>query len=282
MGFPLSARELASIGFPIGQPRGVMAMLKLYLDDTGTHDGSPVVGVGGLIGSEAAWEAFDVVWRKLLAEPLPGARKLNKWSSWDCQNGRNEFAGFNAADRDHMTYLFRNIILDSELIWLANTVDAIFWDQFRSQNPEDNLAGGEATAIYSLIRRLMPWAAAQSNGPKIAIFYDLGRSGRPEIQEFVALLSDEKTAIHDVAAFAYVRVADATPLQGADMVATESNWFSQAYLKEGKAAAMRAHFATFLKGAPQRGNIEILDRQSVYERKSKIIAGTPVWDWVWK
>src|SRR5271154_47753 len=57
------------------QPRwregGMTLMLKAYFDDAGTHGGSPLAVMGGLIGTIAQWDKLEDRWGKQLANPLP-------------------------------------------------------------------------------------------------------------------------------------------------------------------------------------------------------------------
>lgn len=44
----------------------IFVMLKVYADETGTHDGADVVCLSGLIDSRGHWEKFGGKWRKVL------------------------------------------------------------------------------------------------------------------------------------------------------------------------------------------------------------------------
>jgi hypothetical protein len=41
-----------------------MAHLAAYLDDSGTHAGSPIVSVAGAIGVIPLWERFSEKWKR--------------------------------------------------------------------------------------------------------------------------------------------------------------------------------------------------------------------------
>ena len=56
----LSMRDLVGVALPTGHRDGIFVMLRAYFDDSGTHGGSPVTGMGGLIGTVAQWEKFEI------------------------------------------------------------------------------------------------------------------------------------------------------------------------------------------------------------------------------
>ena len=242
---PLSVRDIASIGFPMGMTDGRLLMLKMYLDDTGTHGGSPVVGVGGLIGTEAQWTDFDTRWKALLAEPVPGAPPIRMWHSWHCRFGEGEFSAYGEADRDFATQRFRTALTESGVISAANMIDNQAWDELVVAKFGQSMATAEATALFRLIDRVMPWATHQSEGPDVTIYYDLGRK-RKEIEQLAGLLTDGATRYPYVTSFTFMAVARATPLQGADMIATESFWHAKDFLKYGEDAPVRPHFKDYL------------------------------------
>ena len=45
---------------------GLFVMLKVYADETGTHDGADVVALAGLIETPAYWEKFNRRWKGVL------------------------------------------------------------------------------------------------------------------------------------------------------------------------------------------------------------------------
>ena len=57
--------------------RKVFRVLHAYLDDSGTHEDSPIVVIAGYFGSERHWLRFDREWRKILEEEQLGACPSN-------------------------------------------------------------------------------------------------------------------------------------------------------------------------------------------------------------
>ena len=61
-----SVSEWGRLVHPKDGHRKVFCVLHAYLDDSGTHNSSPVCVVAGYFGTEEHWEAFDREWRKTL------------------------------------------------------------------------------------------------------------------------------------------------------------------------------------------------------------------------
>ena len=285
MGKPLTVREIASIGLPIGAKRGLLWMLKLYLDDSGTHADSPVVGVGGLIGTEAQWDWFDKAWKAILAEPFPDKPPLKVWSSYDCRWGKGEYADYNEAERDRLTFRFREVITNSGVYSASNMIDGIAWNQIAVSQFGDQIASAEGTALFNLLDRIRNWVSRHPEGPAMAIYYDAGRRHDPQINRLFVLLQDLLLQIPEVASFSFLKVADATPLQGADMIATESYWFARDFLK-GETDAQRAHFKHYLANNFDRGNGVIMAREGIERAVTKQLQliddrlmASPCWQW---
>lgn len=59
-------KDLMSGTSPLGT--GILAMLKAYYDDSGTHDGSLVVSVAGYVGEDDQWTEFQRNWNDILIQ----------------------------------------------------------------------------------------------------------------------------------------------------------------------------------------------------------------------
>jgi hypothetical protein len=66
-------------------------MLGAFFDDSGTHAGSPAVVIGGLLGTDDQWDAFEKVWTERLAAPLRNRPPLKEFHLAHCRARQGEF-----------------------------------------------------------------------------------------------------------------------------------------------------------------------------------------------
>jgi hypothetical protein len=57
-----------------------------YLDESGTHDDSPIMLMGGYLGNNHQWDAFNIAWRTLL-----GSEGIEFCHAKDLQQGKKQF-----------------------------------------------------------------------------------------------------------------------------------------------------------------------------------------------
>jgi hypothetical protein len=63
------------------------------MDESGIHDGSPVVTVGAWFGTPSVWRNFTKDWNRL-------KRPIEVFHAADCANLEGEFKGWDSKDRD--------------------------------------------------------------------------------------------------------------------------------------------------------------------------------------
>lgn len=229
-------------------------MLRAYFDDSGTHARSPVVVVGGLVGSVADWERFEGSWGQKLAAPLPGKPPLKMFHLAACKAGDGEFEGYSIAERDAVTHDFRQIIIESNLVGVASAIERKAWaelvvEPYTAKIEADDLIQCVCYCIEETIRIAGP----HPDGDSIAIYFDRGMwlSHMKEITDRYTFPPGRPRVV----SISAVKVADFYPLQGADTVATESYWYGQQWLENGASATARAHFEDYLANVRATGVI---------------------------
>lgn len=260
----LSIREIASILLPVEHRNGRILMLYAFLDDSGTHNHSPVVVVGGLIGTEAHWSTLDAAWREKLRCPLIGKPRLASFSLFDCHNAVNEFQSYSRPESDLLTAEFRAIIKAAGVIGYGSGMDKTAFDELVTAGHRQFMGPAETFCVTRCVRNMLSHTAEYFGGSqKVAVIYDQGRRDTMgnRLQNF-----DWSRGITDspeVTSFAYAKVQDHPGLQAADMIATEYFWWLKS-AKADRSAQPRPHFQDYIRDAIGTGdfwNREQIERE---------------------
>lgn len=95
-GHLLSIAELAAAtGHAAASEGALVGMLWAYLDESGTHQGSPVVVVGCYVSTAEQWTRFDTEWATLLKE-----RNLPFFHMTDFVARQGPYTGWSEAERE--------------------------------------------------------------------------------------------------------------------------------------------------------------------------------------
>jgi hypothetical protein len=109
-----------------------MALFRAYFDDSGTHKGSKVVVLGGLIGLDSQWGPLVTKWTAKLAAPFPDKPRLSKFHLSSCMAGAGEFQDYNLVEREALSGEFRDLIIEAKLGSTASRVCYICFEQLHN------------------------------------------------------------------------------------------------------------------------------------------------------
>jgi hypothetical protein len=150
-------------------------MLGAFFDDSGTHVGSPVIALGGLLGTEDQWDAFATAWDALLASPLDGKPPLRSFHLTDCRGAHGEFMDYNKASRDGINCLFRRIIVDLEMVTIAAAVDAKAWADLVTLSAHELLGDPLGFCFVKCMDLMLDTIRLRKPGEKVLVFFDEGQ-----------------------------------------------------------------------------------------------------------
>lgn len=85
-----------------------MAFLIAYIDDSGTHEQSPITFAGGAIASKEQWIALESRWNEILEK-----YQITEFHSTDCESGQKCFKSWSREKRDEITFEFSDAIKDN-------------------------------------------------------------------------------------------------------------------------------------------------------------------------
>ena len=241
-------------------------MLAAFFDDSGTHPTSPVIALGGLLGTEEQWNAFGAAWANLLDNPLPGKPPLRQFHLSPLRAAKKEFRDYSLVERDRVNHLFKRVILDAGLVTIAAAVNGTAWTELVVGAVADELGQPEELCFVKCVDAVVQIIRHRKPGEKVLIAFDQGVRTMLETWATVYLAQSEKYP--EIADIGFAKVSDVLALQGADLIATETYQFAQAWMKDHENPAANSHFRDFINRDLSMGLI--LDREHIEEIVARV------------
>jgi hypothetical protein len=244
----------------------IILMLAAYFDDAGTHDASEMVVWGGFVGTASQWSDFDKAWRAKLTRPLPGKPHLTKFGLADCERHRGEFAGYGGAESDLLQNECRELIIQSGVIGLAYAVERAEWERLVTGPAKAFFGDAESVCFSACFQGAVDRARALfPDDLMLSLHFDRGRKS-PKLDAIVDKVTNLYRGAPALVNISFNSVAQFTPLQAADIIATENYWHASGILSGTTEA--RPHFIHFLKRVKSDGYLmqepEILNTLKLY------------------
>jgi len=99
--------EIMSVALSDGD--GYVAFLRAYMDESGTHDGSPVTSVGLCLAKPSTWSRWTKRWNAEKGQ-------IKVFHASDCANLRGEFKGWKPNERDEFVKNLLRVIPELEIL----------------------------------------------------------------------------------------------------------------------------------------------------------------------
>jgi hypothetical protein len=250
--------EMARVLLPRSSADGCLAMLTGYFDDSGTHDQSPVVVFGGIIGREIEWQRFEVPWRAKLQAPLPGKPPLRRFHMTDCMARSEEFAGYSEAERDAVIHDFRQIIINSGVMGYAVGVSRRDWQELIVPPLLYVFGDAEMYCFRDCVSKMVTFVDLLSKDDKqLSLVFD-NRPHRTEANKFVYEQYQRFPSTAQLCGLSFLSSDAFVPLQGADMFAWEFFNFTRKLLADDNGVLPRPHARQFFDSG--RFHMGLVDR----------------------
>jgi hypothetical protein len=215
-----------------------------FFDDSGTHGDSSLVAMGGLLGTDPQWDEFVERWAEILKAPVPDKPRLPQFHMAPCRIGAGDFADYSPAERDHITYRFRQVILEGGLFTVASVVDKVAWNELVTGEIAEQLEGPLSYSFFKCIETVMSIVRLRRPGEPVTFFFDEGT--KPRLGDFANYIELRKDQYPEIERILFCPVRKVIPLQGADMMAYHSYLFGKSWLKNGVDTVADAHFQEFV------------------------------------
>ncbi len=195
---------------------GYVAVLKVYMDESGIHDGSPVLTVGAYVARPHVWRDWTRLWsvRK---------RPVRVFHSTDCANLRGEFKGWTPVQRDAFVAQLLPVIGDANMLSFVSGIRVHDYDGvLRSYPWLERFLGTPYTACFQwVVHEIVDGFRRNGVNDRIAFFHETNQWKQEALDCFDYLKSeyyrDESLSL------TFGDKSDYVPLQAADVLAYEGN-----------------------------------------------------------
>jgi len=240
---------------------GLVLVLTAYFDDAGTHKDAEVVVWGGFLGTDEQWGDLDIAWRARLATPFdkPEHAKpaLPKFHLAECQARNGLFRDYKRPEADAIQHDFRQIIVDSGVVGISYCIDRLAYDRLVTGEAREFLGTAEQACFGACYKGA--FQQAQKHFPQeseFAVVFDFvsDESRFADLRSIGERVEQEDDARPRLVGAGFAKVIHTTPLQAADIIATENYWDAKAFLRDHERVS-RAHFRHFLHRVHATGYI---------------------------
>lgn len=165
---PIPIAELAAVLHGSSSKNRGMALLKAYFDESGTHAGSPVIVIAGLIAPIEAWIDIEREWNENLA-----TSRVPYFHAYECDAGDGVFANTKRVFRDALCIGLAKVIAKytPEPVVAAITKEDWEWMKPKvAQSPLRESYGHPCAWCFEYcMQQVITWSHEQNDGEPVAI-----------------------------------------------------------------------------------------------------------------
>jgi hypothetical protein len=192
-------------------------VLKVAIDESGVHDGSPVIAVAAYVARPRQWQDWTKRWNV-------AKRPIKVMHAVDCQNLTGEFKGWLKEQRDELVKRILPVIADIDI---PGVVVGIQMHEFeRALAGRDDLRpifGTPYAACFQwVVQIIMNFALGALNTERIGFVHELN-DYRQEALESFNWIKKHGNPLGNIIGLQFAEKKDYVPLQAADILAYEGN-----------------------------------------------------------
>lgn len=221
-----------------------MIFSEAYIDESGTHDGSPILTVAGYLFERTQARRFERDWGKVLDKyGLPYAHMKEAV----CCKGVYKDAGMTIGDCENSNRLLIQNIKKRTRFGFGVSVDPAMYSRIVGHyNNAPSAYSFALQGCFTIIRR---WVERTGYNGSIAYVFEAGHASQGEANRYIAdalLGSNSAKAKHRYASHNFICKRLAKPLHAADMLAWHYHHFIARRIERG-IEKPRADFAALVR-----------------------------------
>jgi len=195
----------------------VVVLLEAYFDESGSHEGAPVLCVAGFVFEKGQALKLSEEWSEVL-----NRYELPYFHMVDCAHGNGPFASLSRSQRILVAANIIGIIKRRAAIGFANSVDVEAY--YELVPPNLRIAGSAYSfCVRNVLDHVGGWFHKIRFAGKSAYFFEAGHKSRSEADKVINDLFVnpliEQVYRHGYVGHSFVLKKEAPPVQAADMLA---------------------------------------------------------------
>lgn len=158
-------------------PKGGYAVMlaEAYVDESGSHEGSPILALGGYVYLSEKAKSFSVEWEKVLKEySLPYFRMSA------CAHGNDPFDRLDVAARDIVVRKLIKLIHEYSEYGFAVSVNEELYERLIPAVLRDRFGSAYAFCVRQCLTCINNWANSSEFSGYIAYFFESGHASENE------------------------------------------------------------------------------------------------------
>jgi hypothetical protein len=247
----------------------VVVLSEVYFDESGTHDGSPMMTMAGYLFKAEQSKLFSRDWQKCLHRlGLPAAHMT------DCATGNGDYARMSMEQRILSEKLLIQNIKRRSVLGFSIAVDPTMYDEI--MGPFAPAMPAYSCLLMIAVASIRTWAEAAGYEGRIAYFFESGHRHASEANQYMNMIAEYGPEVIDFMryyAHAFLDKRNALPLQAADMLA----WLHRNQLikeREGRTKP-RADFRALMRPKDMAAEIT---REQILAARAHMEQGGPGYD----
>lgn len=198
---------------------GYVAVIRIYMDESGTHGGSPFVVVGAYLAQPKAWKAFTVEWN---AKKKPDGIKI--YHAVDCANQRNEFADWTKPQSDAFAAKMLPVIAKHVGWGVVIGIEMKPFEEAMALNPHlrETIGTPYAACFQWAVQTILDKVEELGSRESLAFFHECNDYETEALKAFDWVRRNRKKHASNMA-IAFGAKEKYVPLQAADILAYEGN-----------------------------------------------------------
>jgi hypothetical protein len=198
---------------------GYAVVLKVFMDESGTHDGSPIVAVGAYLSRPKIWRSWTKEWNK-------AKRPIKVFHATDCAGFFNEFKGWDKERRDPYVANLLPVLPRHDLAGIVVGIDLNVFRAEVVKHPELREMFGEpyGACFQWAISIIMEYATGHGKGERMAFVHETNNYQAEALKAF-NFVNENLNPRGIPMTLAFGAKSDYVPLQAADVLAYEGAKF---------------------------------------------------------